>query len=185
MKTQTLLILVALVLLVAGGVILWTMGGRETPAATASRFDDWLVRCQAAKQGELACALSQHVLDRRTGRSLVQLTVSAAPGGENLLGIVVPLGVSVPDGVTLQTGDATRRLAYTQCLPGGCIATLKLDATVIEKMKSTPEARLAVIDRRGQPVVMPVSLKGFAPAFAALNSSGNSWLPAFLTRSAN
>lgn len=178
---RTGLILTAVALLIAGGATLlfWGSGSGESPAATSARFQDWLVRCNDAK-GELVCSLSQQVVDQRSGRSVLQLSLGAAPNGKHLLGAVVPLGVSVPDGVTLQVGDATRRFAYSQCLPGGCIASLTMDDALIEKMKSVPEARLAVIDRTGKPVVMPVSLKGFGPAFDELSASKSRWWSSFL-----
>ncbi len=175
MGLRGVLVLFAVALLGVAGAIFFFMPG--TPPSSASyTFQDWLVRCQTVKE-KLACGLTQQVLDQRSRGTVLQLSLAEGPDGTRVLGTLVPLGVSVPDGVTLQVGEATRKFGYTQCLPGGCIASLKADDEIVAKMKAGGEARLAVVDRMGRPVVMPVSLKGFADAFDKMTSPQGGWWP--------
>ena len=178
MRTPLILVAVALIAVGAGAFFFMAGGGNEPANATYS-FDDWQMHCQAEKTGRV-CGLTQQLVDRQAGRAVLQVSFGAAPNGAHVLGVVVPLGVSVPDGVTLQVADATRKFEYSQCLPGGCIASLAVDDALIDKMKATPDAKLAVIDRTGKPVVMPISLKGFGPAIEKMNASGGGgWLSFF------
>lgn len=170
---QGWLVFGAIVLMgVAGAIVLWQGGGREKAPATATfAFEDWSVRCQAL-EGAAGCGLTQQVIDARLGGPVLQLTMVAASSGEGKLAVVVPLGVSVPDGVTLQIGQLTRRIEYAQCVSSGCVALLDADGELIDTMKAGGNARVGVVDRAGAPVAVPLSLKGFAPAFDKMRSEG-------------
>ena len=187
MKRQGRLVYVALALiLIGGGAMFWRSGSSSSDAPNMATFgfQDWLVRCQAVKDSA-GCGITQQILDQRSGQPVLQLALASTKAGYQLA-VVVPLGVSVPDGVTVQIGDATRKIGYTQCLPGGCVAPLATDAALIDKMKSATDARIAVIDRTGKPIAVPFSLKGFGPAFdkmetkGGLGSAGSSWWSALL-----
>ncbi|MCE9522159.1 MAG: invasion associated locus B family protein [Alphaproteobacteria bacterium] len=146
----------------------------ETPSAATFGFQDWLVRCQAVKE-TMGCGMSQQILDQRAQQPLLQLHLARAPSGTgHQLVLVLPLGVSVPAGVGLQVGDERRDAQFTQCLPGGCVAPLAVDAALIEKLKSATDGRVGVVDRAGKPVAIPFSLKGFASAFEKMESFGSS-----------
>jgi invasion protein IalB len=173
MMRQSRLVLVALVLIVVGaGAMFWKSGSSSSdgPNMATFGFQDWLVRCQAVKD-KAGCGITQKILDQRSGQPVLQLAM-ASQAGAYQLAVVVPLGVSVPDGVTMQIGDTTRKIAYTQCLPGGCVAPLAADAALIDKMKSATDARVGVVDRSGKPIAVPFSLKGFGPAFDKMESKG-------------
>lgn len=182
---QGWLVFGALVLMAAAGaIVLWQSAREQTPATANFGFDDWSVRCQTVA-GAAGCGLTQQVIDARLGGPVLQLTMVATPSGEGKLAIVVPLGVSVPDGATLQVADLTRRIDYAQCLSGGCVALLDVDGELIEKMKAGGDARVGVVDRAGAPVAVPVSLKGFAAAYETMRSKGGmggdgSWWTAWI-----
>lgn len=186
---QSLLVFGALVFLGVGAAIaFWPQGtSDQSPNAASFAFQDWLVRCQSV-QDKAGCGLTQQVVDQRLARAVLQLTVTSAEAGGAKMAAVVPLGVSVPDGVTLQVGEETRKFDYVQCLPGGCVALLDVDEALVGKMKSASDARLGVVDRTGAPIAMPVSLKGFAPAFDKMESKGGlgggaSWWSTLLSQS--
>jgi len=167
---------VAALLLIAGaGIAVWNWNapaGNETPSAATFGFQDWLVRCQAVK-ATVGCGMSQQILDQRAHQPLLQLHLARAPSGSgHQLVVVLPLGVSVPSGIAIQIGDLKRSVAFTQCLPGGCMAPLAADAALIAKMKSSADARVGVVDRFGKTFAIPFSLKGFAPAFEKMESQG-------------
>lgn len=184
---QVWLVFGAIILMgAAGAIVLWQGAREEEPTAASFAFQDWSVRCQVVS-GASGCGLTQQVVDARLGGPVLQLTMVATPSGKGKLAIVVPLGVSVPDGVTLQVGDLTRRLDYAQCLSGGCVALLDADGELIDKMKAGGDTRVGVVDRTGAPVAVPVSLKGFAPAYEKMRSksgggSGAAWWTAWINK---
>jgi len=177
------------VLLLAGaGFGVWSLmsgGGPlssgETPSSASFGFDAWLVRCQAVKD-TVGCGMSQQILDQRSRQPVLQLHLARAPKGEgHQLVAIMPLGVTVPPGIVIQIGENKRNVAFTQCLPGGCVAPVVVDAAYLSVLKSGAEGRVGVVDRRGQTVAVPFSLKGFAPAFdkmeerGGMGSGGTAW----------
>lgn len=167
--------LIAGVLVLGGvGFAAWNMGpsGGEKPTAATFGFQDWLVRCQAVKE-DIGCGMSQQILDPKARQPILQLHMARAPSGEgHQLVVVLPLGVTVPSGIVVQVGDAKRNVAFTQCLPGGCVAPVALDTALLDLLKSGKEARVGVVDRAGKTVAVPFSLKGFEPAFEKMESHG-------------
>jgi invasion protein IalB len=168
--------LIAGVLVLGGvGFAAWSMGppgSGEKPTAATFGFQDWLVRCQAVKE-DVGCGMSQQILDQKARQPILQLHMARAPSGEgHQLVVVLPLGVTVPSGIVVQVGDAKRNVAFTQCLPGGCVAPVALDTALLDLLKSGKEARVGVVDRAGKTVAVPFSLKGFEPAFEKMESHG-------------
>jgi invasion protein IalB len=169
---QVWLVLGAVVLMAAAGVILlWPQASEDQPSMASFGFEDWSVRCDVV-QARAACGLTQQVADARLGRPVLQLTFVSTTSGAVKLAAVVPLGISVPDGATLQVGDLTRRIDYAQCLAAGCIALLDVDDELVGKMKQGGEARLGVVNRTGAPIAVPVSLKGFAGGYETMRAKG-------------
>lgn len=167
------------VLLVAGaGFAVWSLmsgapsSSGEGPSTASFGFDSWLVRCQAVKDN-VGCGMSQQILDKASRQPVLQLHLGRAPSGEgHQLVVIMPLGVTVPPGVVVQIGETKRNVAFTQCLPGGCVAPTPVDAAFLAQLKSGAEGRVGVVDRRGQTVAVPFSLKGFAPAFDKMEERG-------------
>ena len=108
-----------------------------------------------------------------------------SPDGVTQLVVVMPLGVSVPQGIAIQVGKTKRNVAFTQCLPGGCVAPLPVDDAFLSVLKAGKEGRVGVVDRRGQTVAVPFSLKGFVGAFdkmeehGGIGSNGATWWSGF------
>lgn len=163
-----------LVALVGVGVAMWNPGGTSAEGASSSSFgfQDWLVRCENAS-GETVCAMSQQILEPGSRQAILQLHVGRAPSGEgHRLAVVMPLGVSVAPGVAIQVGKMKRNVAFTQCLPGGCVAPTAVDAAFLQTLKTGTNGRIGVLDRANKTVAVPFSLKGFAPAFAKMDERG-------------
>jgi invasion protein IalB len=168
--------LMAGVLVLGGaGLLAWNWAspaGGEKPTAATFGYQDWLVRCQAAKD-VVGCGMTQQILDQRARQPILQLHLARAPSGEgHQLVVVMPLGVSVPSGVVMQIGEMKRNAAFTQCLPGGCVAPIVADAALLEAFRSAKDGRVGVVDRAGKTVGVPFSLKGFSPAFEKMESQG-------------
>jgi invasion protein IalB len=163
-----------LLALAAGGIALANLGGTsaEGPSSSSFGFQDWLVRCQTAG-GKTACTMSQQILAPTSRQAILQLHVGRAPDGNgHQLVVVMPLGVAVASGIAIQIGEAKRNVAFTQCLPGGCVAPTTVDATLLELLKTGASGRVGVVDRVGKTVAVPFSAKGFASAFAKMDERG-------------
>lgn len=177
MRRSRLGLFALILIVIGGGIAIWSMGGgggssNSTPTAASFGFQDWLVRCQQA-QGQVGCGMSQQVLDQRTRQAVVQLHLGRAPSGTgHQLVVVLPLGVSLANGATLEAGDFKRQIAFTQCLPAGCVGPTAADQELLDKMGAAEGGRVTVISRSGQPVAIPFSLKGFEPAFEKMEAHG-------------
>jgi invasion protein IalB len=127
---------------------------------------DWRVAC-ARPDGQMHCSLSQQMLDRDSHQRIVaiELTPHLAGGTEGTL--VLPFGLALDQGVTLQIDDGpvSPAMRFRTCLPAGCVVVLTLDNASITNLKT---GRLLVIKAVGdntQNLAFPMSLKGFAGAF--------------------
>lgn len=162
-----------LVVLAGVGIAIWNWNtSAEAPTSASFGFQDWVVRCQSAK-ATVGCGMSQQILDQRSQQSVLQLHLARDVKGEgHQLVVVMPLGVTVPPGVVVQIGDLKRNVAFTQCLPGGCVAPVSADAKLVEQMQSGADGRVVVLNRVGRQVAVPFSLKGFSPAFKKMEAQG-------------
>lgn len=168
-----------LLLLVGAGFGVWSLmshspssSGAGEPTTASFGFDAWLVRCQTAKEG-VGCGMSQQIVDQQSRQPILQLILGRAPSGKgHQLVAIMPLGVTVPPGIAIQIGETKRNVAFIQCLPGGCVAPLPVDDALLGALKSGKEGRVGVVDRRGQTVAVPFSLKGFAGAFDKMEELG-------------
>lgn len=165
-----------LILVLAGaGFAVWNMAGPSTdsgPTSATFGYEAWLVRCQAAGE-KVGCGMTQQILDQRSRQPVLQLHLARAPQGEgHQLVAVLPLGVSVPQGILIQIGNSKRNVAFTQCLPGGCVAPTPVDAAFLDVLKAGGEGRVGVVGRGGKTVAVPFSLKGFTPAFEKMEERG-------------
>ncbi|MGH6904027.1 MAG: invasion associated locus B family protein, partial [Geminicoccaceae bacterium] len=80
-------------------------GEAETPSEpemTERQFQDWVLRCGRSQQGPEVCEMQQLRTDSE-GRTVMAVAVGTAPGRSEVgLLIMLPLGILLPAGVTLQ-----------------------------------------------------------------------------------
>jgi invasion protein IalB len=164
-----------LLVLAGAAVAVWSLMGSSSqngPTSATFGYDAWLVRCQAAGE-KVGCGMTQQILDQGSRQAVLQLHLARAPKGDgHQLVAVLPLGVSVPQGILIQIGETKRNVAFTQCLPGGCVAPLPVDAAFLDILKTGRDGRVGVVGRGGKTVAVPFSLKGFAPAFEKMEERG-------------
>lgn len=129
-------------------------------------FDDWTVTCVVA-EGQKRCALSQQQANQQT-RQLV-LAVELTPGeGNSVVGtLVMPFGLSIDSGVTLQVDDlpSGAALRFRTCLPVGCLVNLSFDANSLKSLRGGTALKVsATPDGTKEPAAFSVPLRGFSPA---------------------
>lgn len=135
------------------------------PKIDTKPFQDWVVRCPRAPL-PLPCDAVQMLIEPKSKQRV--LSISAAydtAKSKHVVRIVLPLGVWLPNGVTIVAG-ATKleRVAVARCESFGCVVEGPFDAKLQEAMRKGGEAKVVVFDQNSKPLDLKFSLKGFAEA---------------------
>lgn len=144
------------------------------PSAQQETYQDWTVAC-TTKDGVLGCTMSQQQR-HSTSRQLV-LAVELVPAKEGGMAghIVLPFGLRLRDGVTVQVDDkpATPPVPFSTCLPVGCVVPIAFDAGASARLRAGEVLKLAAAaNDDGKTVSFSVSLKGFSAARDRLKALG-------------
>lgn len=140
------------------------------------RFEDWLVRCEAPPQGGAErCFMVQNILAQNDeGKRVPLLNVIIGHGEADgqpitVMQFTVPLGLYLPSGIGLQVdqGESTR-IAIEVCTSQACVARYRLDEGVRAAMQKGQQAKVQMVRANRQAIDVPISLKGFTKAYAAL-----------------
>jgi invasion protein IalB len=141
---------------------------------TERRFKDWLVRCgRAGSQGPEVCEMQQQQTDKE-GRTVMAVAVGTVPGSSDLgLLIILPLGISLPPGVTIAVDDGPEMpLQVERCERQGCRIERLVEPALLNRLKSGREAKVffEAYDPEGQiqRLGVPISLLGFTAALSEL-----------------
>lgn len=158
---------------VAGGLIATPVLAQPTgeakpavpPPVTTKTFDDWLVRCPTAPQ-PMPCDAVQLLLEPKSKQRVLSVSVAYDQvKALHVVRIILPLGVWLPNGVTVQAGAVKiDKVAVRRCEPFGCIVEGFLDAKLREAMRKGGDAKIVVYDQNRKPLDLKFSLKGFAAA---------------------
>ncbi len=115
------------------------------------------------------CAITQDVSDESNSEIGVSVHVQKIAGGESILRVIAPLGVLLTQNLAVKVdGDYLGEAPFLRCYVLGCQAQIELDEKLRSRMAGGTTLLLIVHRTREQGVGIPVSLKGFAKAFAAL-----------------
>jgi invasion protein IalB len=131
--------------------------------------DDWTVRCFPV-QSPSPCDMFQEVANPQRNQRILAISIAYVPSMDRYaLQVTVPLGVSLPKGLSLQTDSYTSpTLRYRRCDRDGCYVETGVDKTLVEGIaKSSPDAKAKVNitgDSNGKNVGITFFLKGFAAA---------------------
>ena len=143
------------------------------PAAPASNnkpevktIQDWAVRCFPVASPS-PCDMFQELDNQRTGQRVISFSIAFYPAlNRHALVIAVPLEVSIPVGLKLQTSTYTSPvLKYRRCDRNGCYVEMAVDNGMIESLgKSGPAGKINIVADSGKSYALNFSLKGFAQA---------------------
>jgi invasion protein IalB len=160
---RALPLLLSLLLLLAPAAL-------RAQVAEGQRFGDWVYECQPLSAASKACALVQvHSFGKGDVRS-VRFNISRPPQGGGVgMSVVVPLGIHLPNGIR---GDVDGKNGFSMtpltCVAQGCIATVPLDAGMIEALKAGRVLNLEFYSNAGrQQVKVAGSLKGITSGLRA------------------
>jgi invasion protein IalB len=139
--------------------------------AVRSQHGAWSVVCDqpAGASGE-QCALLQNVIaEDRPEVGLSVLALKTADGQAQILRVLAPLGILLPNGLGLNVdGNDIGRAQFVRCFEDGCYAEVILDPTLLSTLSDGESATFIVFQTPEQGIGIPVDLDGFAEGFAAL-----------------
>ena len=127
---------------------------------------DWVVRCFQI-QSPSPCDIYQELDDQRTRQRVLSFSIAYVPSlDRHGIQITVPLEVSIPRGMVIQTDSFTSPvMKYRYCDRSGCFVQMPVDNATIEGLsKSGEQARVRVFADNGKAYDIKFSLKGFAAA---------------------
>ncbi len=135
------------------------------PPVTTKAFDDWLVRCPMSPQ-PMPCDAVQLLLEPKSKQRVLSVSVAYDQvKAAQVVRIILPLGVWLPNGVTVQAGGVKiDKVVVRRCEPFGCVVEGFLDAKLREAMRKGGDAKIVVYDQNQKPLDLKFSLKGFAAA---------------------
>ena len=136
-----------------------------------SKHGAWSIICDvpAGAKNE-QCALMQNVVaeDRQeVGLSVVVL--KTADNKAEILRVLAPLGVILPNGLGLNIdGKDLGRAYFVRCLKDGCYAEVILKDELIAAFKTGASATFIIFETPEEGIGIPVDLTGFAEGFGKL-----------------
>ena len=159
---------VAGILLVAGPVLAQAPDAPPpaAPHPEVKAVGDWFVRCYPV-QSPSPCDMYQELDNQNTRLRVLTFSIAYAPGQDrHIAAISVPLEVSIPKGLVIQTDSYTSPvLRYRMCNRDGCYVQMIMDNAMVEAItKSGPTAKVNVWADSGKAYPINISLKGFAAA---------------------
>lgn len=132
-------------------------------------YGNWVLAC-VAQEAATRCAITHSQQDPQSRQRILAIEVNRAADGSARGILVMPFGLKLAEGVALVAPDeAPMELAFSTCLPAGCILPLSLDAALVERLSKGGVAELrAVAADGGKGVTFSLPLDGFGPAFGRL-----------------
>src|SRR5215831_8780251 len=120
------------------------------PAAAArpetKTVGDWIIRCFPI-QSPSPCDMFQELDSQATKQRVLALSIAYVPSlDRHALQITVPLDISIPKGVTIQTGNYTSPvLKYRRCDRNGCYVEMPVDNNLVASLaKSGPDGKINI-----------------------------------------
>ncbi|WP_295814068.1 invasion associated locus B family protein [uncultured Nitratireductor sp.] len=131
----------------------------------------WSILCDTpAGASSEQCAMMQNVVaEDRPEMGLSVVVLRTADGKAEILRVLAPLGVLLPNGLGLNVdGEDIGRAYFVRCFQDGCYAEVILEDQLVETFKSGESATFIVFQTPEEGIGIPVDLNGFAEGFDAL-----------------
>lgn len=162
--------------IIAGGFLIALGGDATAQERTTATYDDWVLQCavQAGPPAQKTCDIEQLTQMQSQGRSvpLSRVAITRPEKSQPVrLTVQVPVNVYLRTEVRVQASTSDPGLAapFDRCLPVGCFADFVLKDDAIKKFRTaTAAGKMTFQSANGQSVAIPLSFKGFGPAFDAL-----------------
>ncbi|WP_274425105.1 invasion associated locus B family protein [Chelativorans sp. YIM 93263] len=131
----------------------------------------WSIVCDTpAGAADEQCAMMQNVVaDDRPEVGLSVVVLRTADNEAEILRVLAPLGVLLPNGLGLNVdGEDIGRAYFVRCFQDGCYAEVILEDELLETLGNGESATFIVFQTPEEGIGIPVDLDGFDEGFAAL-----------------
>ncbi|MEO3429470.1 invasion associated locus B family protein [Pelagibius sp. CAU 1746] len=155
--------------------------GPAVPSAASQpqRFGDWVRRCTADPPPEASpppagkqevCFLVQQVVVQNAQKPVLSITIGFfGPEHQSLAIIDTQLRVPLAHGIRVGVdGKEVGGTPFEFCHQQGCRAFLPLSAEIVSAFKAGNSGAVQMRSSGGEPVNLPISLKGFTAGFGSL-----------------
>lgn len=136
-----------------------------------SRFGEWALVCDTPPGATSEqCALVQNVVaEDRQEMGLSVVVLRTADRKAELLRVLAPLGVLLPNGLGLYIDDKEIGNAFfTRCFNDGCYAEVVLEEKLLTALKGGGTATFIVFQTPEEGIGIPIDLEGFSEGFSKL-----------------
>ena len=120
------------------------------------------------------------VVQKNSSQRVLSVSIAYSPRDDAYAAqFIVPWGVALDNGLTIEAGKySAKGLAFRRCTVDGCYVEGRLDtATVTALSGQLAKATLKIVSYEGQPIDLPLSLKGFSAALEAMKAAARSKAP--------
>lgn len=138
-----------------------------TQAQSKETFGSWSLLC--GDQGN--CSVSQLVaMDPEGKKVLLGANINFSMSNSfPVLMMRMPPNLNKTSGVGIKIDDNKAiQVALSQCTSVACQSVIKIDKTLFAEMRDGKLAKVAFALEKGKQLTLPLSLDGFADAYAAL-----------------
>lgn len=166
MKLSHLLGGLSLAALVSGAALAQAPAAAPQGQPEIKQVGDWTVRC-FPMQSASPCDMFQQQNDKDSQQRVVALSIAYIPHlDRHAVQISVPLGVSIPAGVTLHAASFEGKpMPYRRCDRAGCYVETLVDNSLIDQLSHAGDSAMVKVKADdGKNYDLKVSLNGFSGA---------------------
>lgn len=150
-----------------------TLWAARSPPARAADTGAWHSRCEETRgKIEGGCFIFQDLVLKQGGQRVLQFAAGFAESTPDPIALLsLPLGISLPPGVSLQVDDGKpTTLMVERCEPTGCRAGIKLAPALMRQLEGGSKLKVTFHDAERKPIEMQVVLAGFTAALAQIKA---------------
>ncbi|MEM9329846.1 MAG: invasion associated locus B family protein [Pseudomonadota bacterium] len=165
LKELSLNILVVAGLTFVFATAAWAQG------AVRSSHGAWSMVCDTPPGASSEqCALMQNVVAQdRSEVGLSVVVLRTADGESEIMRVLAPLGVLLPNGLGLNVdGKDIGRAYFVRCFQDGCYAEVILQGELLETLKAGKTATFIVFQTPEEGIGIPVDLSGFSDGYSQI-----------------
>ena len=147
------------------------MAQQAPQGAVRSTHGAWSLICDTpAGSTSEQCALIQNVVaEDRPEVGLSVVVLRTADNQAEILRVLAPLGVLLPNGLGLNVdGEDIGRAYFVRCFQDGCYAEVILEEPLKTTLRNGGSATFIVFQTPEEGIGIPVELEGFGEGFDAL-----------------
>lgn len=131
----------------------------------------WSIICDtpAGASSEQCVMIQNVVLEDRPDVALSVVILRTADNRAEILRVLAPLGVLLPNGLGLNVdGEDIGRAYFLRCFQDGCYAEVVLEEQLLQTLRQGDSATFIMFQTPEEGIGIPVDLEGFGEGFDAL-----------------